>query len=866
VNSQQPGSESKKTRKKLSWKTISGKNPHSFGILSIVTLTILVIAAFMWLNEILDIPYYVFGAPKTPVNLSEAAIETAFILGFGIFVLQILKSSIDRKQRAEQERLAAVTNTVNAMDAGLLMLNRDGRIFFVNQALISMTGYETSELLGEELIEMFGKLSIPDDRQIAIEAVRTTLRGEVPTPVPITIKSRDGQEITVLCGVSFIRDSEGKPDNTIVTFRDITDLKRTQEDLINTSSYLESLIYYANAPIIVWDPYFVITRFNRAFELLAGHNADEVIGQSLSILFPEESRNDSMKKIEFTLGGQFWESVNIPILHRDGSIRFVVWNSANIYEDDSVTIKATIAQGQDITSRKQTEKALRDSEEWSHLLLRTMPSGLFTVDSNRRITSWNEVAEEITGLTVEEVVGEDCLSALNCDMCREECILFAESVSKPVYNNECTIHVHGEDIILLKNLDVLRDSSGKVIGGLESFIDITEHKRLENELRHSQKMEAIGRLAGGVAHDFNNLLTAILGYSDLALQKVGKGGSIATDLREIKTSTLRAAEICQRLLALSRRQVLKLNVMNLNDTIFGITDMIRRVIGENIEVETNLVEDLWNIEADDGQLEQVILNLAINARDAMPDGGTITLTTENAVFDMNAANTRAEATTGSFICMTMKDTGIGMDNETISRVFEPFFSTKGEKGTGLGLSTVYGIVKQHHGWVETDSGPGDGSTFRVFLPASSSDQKGTQVQEIPSDIPVDSKCCERILLVEDDLGVLSFAARALRAKGYVVMEAETAEEALNSFEMENGEFDVLFTDVVLPGISGIELVDRILKIKPGLPVVLTSGYMNYRTDPDVIRRKDLFFLSKPYDTKDLYSMIALVLLQRKKST
>ena len=476
MNSQQSGKELKKTT-------------HSLGILSIVALAIIVIVAFLWLDEILDIPHYVLGAPQTPANLSEAAIETGFILGFGIFILMLLKSSIDKRKRAERERLAAVANTVNAMDAGLLMLNRDGRIFFINQALINMVGYEMSELLGKEMIEISKKLSIPDDRPIAIEAIKTALRGEVPTSVPITITSRDGKEITVLCGVSFIRDPEGKPDNTIVTFSDISDLKRTQEELISTSSYLENLIYYANAPIIVWDPHFVITRFNHAFELLAGRKSDEVIGQKLSVLFPEESRNDSMRKIEFTLKGQFWESVEIPILHSDGSVRFAIWNSANIYEDDGVKIKATIAQGHDITSQKKTEKALRDSENWSYQVLRTMPSGLFTVDLNRRITSWNEVAEEITGLNRREVIGKYCLEALNCDTCREECTLFTETVDKPVYNRECTVHINGRGIILSKNIDVLRESNGKIIGGVESFNDITAHKHLEDKLRHSEKNE-----------------------------------------------------------------------------------------------------------------------------------------------------------------------------------------------------------------------------------------------------------------------------------------------------------------------------------------------------------------------------------------
>lgn len=484
MNPQKPGKKSEKTWKNLNTKNLSGENSHSFGTLSIVALAIIVISAFLWLDEILDIPHYVLGAPKTPVNLSEAAIETIFVLGFGIFILMLLRSSIDKRKGAEQERLATVTNTVNSMDAGLLMLNRSGRVFFINQTFTDMVGFQMNELLGKEMVEIGKKLSIPDDRSLALEVIKAALSNKAPTPFPITIKSRDGKVITVLFGVSFIRDSEGNTDKTILTLIDISDLRHTQEELVDTSSYLENLIYYANAPIIVWDPHFVITRFNHAFELLAGRTSDEVIGQKLSVLFPEESRNDSMKNIEYTLQGQFWESVDIPILHSDGSSRFVIWNSANVYEDDGVNIKATIAQGHDITSRKNIEKALRDSEKWSNQLLKTMPSGLFTVDLNRRITSWNEVAAEITGLHSREVIGKHCLEALNCDMCREECLLFKETVNKPIYHMECTIHVNGRDIILLKNIDILRDSNGKIIGGLESFNDITEYKRFENKLKN----------------------------------------------------------------------------------------------------------------------------------------------------------------------------------------------------------------------------------------------------------------------------------------------------------------------------------------------------------------------------------------------
>lgn len=838
------------------------KTTLSNGILYIVAIAIVVIIAFLWLDEILDLPHYLLGAPPTPVNLRESAIETIFVLVFGVFMLLFLKKSTDNKRRAEQERLAAVSNVVNAMGAGLLMYDMDGRITYVNRNFEKLSGYEMSELLGKDVTEIGMILSSQDDGPVIAGVIETALGKEVPAPITVTIISRNGQGTAVLLGMSFIRDEEGKPVTVIMTINDISDFKRVQEELLSTSSYLESIIYYANAPIIVWDPRMIITRFNHAFEILAGRKAHEVIGQELSVLFPEESMKESLENIKCALDGQFWESVDIPISHTDGSIRFALWNSANIYAEDRKTIISTIAHGIDVTERRKTEQAIRDSEERLRLILETMPSGLFTVNMDKRITSWNNQAEKITGLKAEEVIGRDCLFAMNGEVCKEGCTLFSEAVEKPAFLRECTIQVEGREITISKNVDFLVDSKGEIVGGLESFIDITDHKRLEDELRQAQKMEAIGRLAGGVAHDFNNVLTAILGFSDLALLQAGPDNPVEADIREIKENAVRAAELCQRLLAISRRQVLKLDVINLNDTISGITSMIRRVIGENIEVVVHPEEDLWTTEADDGQIGQVILNLAINARDAMPDGGTLTITTGNHVFKRSELNVKAAALNGRFVFLTFEDSGIGMDAQTVERIFEPFFSTKGSHGTGLGLSTVYGIVNQHGGWVEVESRPDEGSRFKVYLPAITSDAMSVRRERTTLEIAADRKYSERILVVEDDTQVLSFAVSALRMNGYTVVESTTAEEALEIFRRENGKFDLLFSDVVLSGIHGTELANRILKIKPELPIVLTSGYMNYVSDPDIILKEQLLFLSKPYSMDDLLRTIARALLKR----
>jgi signal transduction histidine kinase/CheY-like chemotaxis protein len=405
------------------------------------------------------------------------------------------------------------------------------------------------------------------------------------------------------------------------------------------------------------------------------------------------------------------------------------------------------------------------------------------------------------------------------------------------------------------------DEGNNVIAIVSSGRDITELKmaeeekeRLQAQLLQVQKMEAIGILAGGVAHDFNNILQTIQGYTDLAMMKLDEADPLYRDLKQIDLSAGRAANLTRQLLLFSRRQPMEFIPLSLNNTVENLLKMLHRLIGEDITINTELDSELWTVQADAGTLEQVIMNLTINARDAMPEGGTLTIKTENMHVDEDYCKTYTYARPGRFVCISVQDTGSGMDKEIIDSIFEPFFTTKGPgKGTGMGLSVVYGIVKQHEGWVNVYSEPGQGSTLKIYLPASSlkveeETEETISLEELQGN-------GERILLVEDEEEVREFTTMVLGENGYVVCEAASAEEALDIFDKEAGNFDLIFSDVVLPGKSGIQLVDQLISHKPEIRILLSSGYTDHKSQWPVIRERGFRFLQKPYGLTDLLRAI-----------
>ncbi|MDP2730953.1 MAG: ATP-binding protein [Dehalococcoidales bacterium] len=380
-----------------------------------------------------------------------------------------------------------------------------------------------------------------------------------------------------------------------------------------------------------------------------------------------------------------------------------------------------------------------------------------------------------------------------------------------------------------------------------------EKGKIQFQLRESQKMEAVGRLAGGVAHDFNNVLTAITVGSEMLLSDLGKDDPKRQDVEEIQKAAERATSLTRQLLTFSRRQVVELRDLDVNSIINDMDKMLRRLIGENIPLETILEPELDSIKADRGSIEQVIMNIVINASDAMSGEGKITVRTENVALGEKDVTFITDAKPGQFVRLSIMDTGTGMNKVTMEHIFEPFFTTKAKgQGTGLGLSTVYGITKQFDGWINVYSEPGKGSTFRVYLPAFSggSEDKRELAKENVSLQELRGNG-QRILLVEDDKSILAIAQRLLTENGYLVFPAKSAEEAMTIFDREHGNFQLVLSDVVLPGKSGVELASQLLILQPELHIILSSGYADEKAQLTIIQKRGYPFIQKPYTTDKL---------------
>ncbi|MBI3809515.1 MAG: PAS domain S-box protein [Nitrospirae bacterium] len=494
----------------------------------------------------------------------------------------------------------------------------------------------------------------------------------------------------------------------------------------------------------------------------------------------------------------------------------------------------------------RTDTARKLVEEQFRLIVSHVSDAIVYLDLAGIVRWANHQAVVISGRPMEKMVGQSFMTILAPESAaRAEARLAAirrrESVP-PLVEFE-VLRLDGSSVWVEANFtSVLED--GKVVGRMLVARDITERKRLEEQFRQAQRMEAVGRLAGGIAHDFNNLLTVITGYSQMCLNQLGPDDPLRHQVEEIKKAGERAEALTNQLLAFSRKQVLQLRVLDLNAVVANMDRMLQQVIGENIELHTVLRSELERVKADPGYIEQIIMNLVLNARDAMPDGGMLTIETANVELDAAYAQTHMAVTPGRYVMLAVSDTGCGMDEETQRHVFEPFFTTKEKgKGTGIGLSTVYEIVKQSAGYIWVYSEPRRGTTFKFYLPSVEEPAETVEPHMPGAQSPRGS---ETVLLVEDEESVRTLARAVLEANGYQVLEARNGTEAFSLSGQHTGPIHLMATDVVMPGMSGRELAECLQSARPTLKILYVSGYPDDTIVRHGILDSNVAFLQKPF--------------------
>jgi PAS domain S-box-containing protein len=614
--------------------------------------------------------------------------------------------------------------------------------------------------------------------------------------------------------------------------------------------YFRSLIENALDIITTLSDEGAIRYASPAVERVLGYRPEELTGQSIFAFVPADDAAGVRDLLNARRHTGAAISSHFRFRHNNGS--WAVLEAIGKHYIDDGGLPGVIINAREVTERKLAEEQLRQALETLRAVIETSPLAIYTLDRERRVKSWNPAAERIFGWSKQDIL-DSPLPTIHPDDWTETMEQFRRLMRGETLAGSEARRQRKDGKVIQVNIWTasLRGPLGEVTGVVAVVADITDQQRLEEQLRLSQRMEAVGRLAGGIAHDFNNLLTAIAGNTDLVLLSMDRGDTRRNDLEEVARAAQRAAGLTKQLLAVSRRQMLQPTALDLNEMVTDVEKLLRRTIPESIDLQIEL-NTVASVRADRGQLEQVMLNLAINAGDAMPDGGTLKLSTSTVNLDGSASGGRAQMPRGGYVRLAMSDTGVGIPREIQTRIFEPFFTTKGrDKGTGLGLAIVYGIVKQSGGFIWVESDVGRGTTVEVFLPVV--DEPAIADVKMPPRIPM-HRGSQTILLAEDDAAVRRFARDVLKNHGYKVLDAGDGDEALEIARQYPDPIHALVTDVVMPGLSGRDLAVKLAADRPDVRVIYTSGY----TENVMLRagfEHGLTLLPKPFLPGDLLRIV-----------
>ncbi|MBA2620423.1 MAG: PAS domain S-box protein [Acidobacteria bacterium] len=764
-------------------------------------------------------------------------------------VQAVVRDITERKKAEESIRFQA--HLLDTVEQAVIATDKEGIVVYWNRFAEKLYGWTIAEAVGRSVIEL-----TPAEMSSGEAAKIMTQLGEGKSWAgEFTVRNKTGATFPAHVGNSPVSDANGELIGIVGVSVDITERKRAEAALKQSEQDYRTVFEQAHDAILIFAPEgeIVLDVNKRACEIY-GFSRSEFVGMSIERISKFPANGKARFKETMDTGDYLnFETIQF---RKDGSEMSLEVNASTINYQGQ---QAIITINRDITERKRVEAALRKAEANYRNLVESSPGIVYLNESTAPYSNiYVSPNVIILGYSPEEWYAKPGMwaSVLHYED-RERVVSEFEYAVKHNLESELEYRVVARDGTIYWWLDrggfVVDDRGGR-LGWQGIILDITKTKALEEQLHQSQKLESVGRMAGGIAHDFNNMLTAINGYSDLTLRRLKPEDPLRGNIEEIKKAGERSAQLTQQLLAFSRRQVLKPKILNLNEVILETSKLLERLIGEDIQLSIVPFSGLRLVEADPGQLTQVIINLAINARDAMPLGGNLAIETSNVYLDEEFAAAHVPTQAGSYVLLSVSDSGVGMSVEVERHIFEPFYTTKEiGKGTGLGLATVYGIVKQSEGYIWVESEEGAGTTFKIYLPRVDEDAEASPAQVKTHEII--ERGTETILLVEDEEIVRNMSRRMLEACGYRVIEAANGLEALALCEAENQKIDLLLTDVVMPKMGGRELAEKLAQKYPQIRLLYTSGY----TDDAVIRQgvmtEDMNFIQKPFDFDELAKKI-----------
>ncbi len=755
---------------------------------------------------------------------------------------------------------------INSIIDPAMIIDEGCRISMVNDALLAMQEDTRENVIGQPCYKILHHqdypCQLPDGECPFVEVFET---GKA---VKVTHRhfTKQNKKIIVDITASPLRDKSGKAARMLEVLRDVTVECRLADEKRQSLDFLASVLEGIGEGVVVMDRDYRILMANKGYLQQVNMEMNEVVGRhcyEVSHHFDShcmENGHDCPVKTVFETGNPAW-ALHTHYDHDNEKV-FVECRAYPIKDSGGAVIRA-IETLNNVTDRVLLEQKVKESEEKYRDLYDNAPDGYYSLDENGVIVEVNRTFLDMLRYSREEIIRkkciEDLLSAESVQVCR---VMFPKfKTAGKMANLELTlVRKDGSLLPVLMNATAVCDADGKFVMSRSVIRDMTEKRQLDEEKRklreqlfQSQKLEALGTLAGGIAHDFNNLLASIMGYSSLAKAELRQHEPVYRFVDIIETASLRASELTQQLLAFAKGGKYDAKPNDVNAIVREVAALLSRTIDKNISLEQRLAGDLRPAVCDAGQIQQAFLNICINGRDAMPQGGVLSIRTENVHLDLKDVQMWVDVPPGDFLCIAISDTGAGMDWDTRQHIFDPFYTTK-EKGTGLGLSLVYGTVKKHNGFIQVSSEPGKGSTFKVFLPACMSEETCAKKEE---NVHL-RRGTETILVVDDEPMIKDLARDILRRFGYDVLTARGGEDALILYGQWADKISIVLLDMVMPNMSGREVFRKLREMNPAVKVIVSSGYSHDRDADDLLKEGAAGFVQKPYRMADLIRVVGEV--------